>query len=169
LTCYAIPEFLETYFLGVPSFMTQKMPTTIYTDGSCLGNPGPGGWAAIIQSANDKHVLQGYAPQTTNNRMELFAAIKALEYLTTPTQVALYTDSQYLRLGITEWISNWKKRNWKNSQNKPVKNRDLWELLDTAQQQHRIEWHWVKGHSGHPENEEVDQLARAIIDEKRYV
>jgi ribonuclease HI len=160
---------MKTSYLGLHLMNKQKLPTTIYTDGSCLGNPGPGGWAAIIQSPEKKHVIQGYAPDTTNNRMEILAAIKALEYLSLPTQVLLYTDSQYLRLGITEWITNWKKRGWKNSQNKPVKNRDLWELLDDACREHKIEWHWVKGHSGHPENEEVDQLARAIIDEKHHV
>ncbi|MCR6663727.1 MAG: ribonuclease HI [Luteimonas sp.] len=132
----------------------------IHTDGACLGNPGPGGWAALLRYGAKERELVGGEAMTTNNRMELMAAIVGLETLTEPCEVALYTDSQYVRQGITEWIANWVRRNWKTAGGDPVKNRDLWERLHAAAQRHRIEWHWVKGHAGNPDNERVDVLAR---------
>ncbi|WP_017445086.1 ribonuclease HI [Gayadomonas joobiniege] len=132
----------------------------IFTDGSCLGNPGPGGYGAVLKYKGVQKTLnQGYR-LTTNNRMELLAAIVALETLKQACQVELTTDSQYVKNGINQWLSNWKKRNWKTADKKPVKNVDLWQRLDKACQPHKINWHWVKGHSGHPENELCDQLAR---------
>ena len=135
----------------------------IYTDGACKGNPGPGGWGALMLSGTHEKVLFGGEPATTNNRMELLAAIKALEALKGPSQVDLYTDSQYLRKGITEWLANWKVRGWRTAAKKPVKNEDLWRALDKAVASHTINWHWVKGHSGHPGNERADQLANEGI------
>ncbi|MFT3756676.1 MAG: ribonuclease HI [Pseudoxanthomonas sp.] len=133
---------------------------TINTDGSCLGNPGPGGWAALLRyNGNEKEIAGGEA-QTTNNRMELLAAIMALESLKEPCAVTLHADSQYVRQGITEWMPNWVRRNWKTAGGDPVKNRDLWERLHAATQSHRIDWRWVKGHNGDPDNERVDVLAR---------
>lgn len=132
----------------------------IYTDGSCLGNPGPGGYGAVlIYQSHRKELAKGFA-NTTNNRMELLAAIKALETLKESCQVELTTDSQYVKNGINQWIKNWKKRGWKTADKKPVKNQDLWQQLDELVQGHQINWHWVKGHSGHPENERCDELAR---------
>ena len=131
----------------------------IFTDGACLGNPGPGGWGAILRSGRHEKELYGGDPVTTNNRMELMAAIQGLESLTRPSAVHLYTDSQYLRRGITEWMPGWKRNGWKTSQKKPVKNVDLWTRLDAAAQRHDVHWFWVKGHAGHPENERADQLA----------
>lgn len=136
----------------------------IYTDGACRGNPGPGGWAAILRYGAHEKELAGADLQTTNNRMELMAAIEALRALKRPSTVDLTTDSQYLRLGITEWIHNWQKQNWKTSNKKPVKNSDLWMDLLNVIQPHQITWHWVKGHSGHQENERVDVLANQAID-----
>lgn len=136
----------------------------IFTDGACRGNPGPGGWGALLRSDTQEKTLAGAETATTNNRMELFAAIAALEALREPCQVKLTTDSQYLRQGITEWLANWKRRGWKTASKQPVKNQDLWQRLEQATQTHQIEWHWVKGHSGHYENELVDQLANAAID-----
>lgn len=134
---------------------------SIFTDGSCLGNPGAGGYAAILRYGNKtKKISAGYV-LTTNNRMELIAAIEALKLLNEKCDVSLYSDSQYLRKGITEWINNWKSRNWRSSTNKAVKNRDLWQKIDALNQQHHIDWIWVKGHAGHPENEECDEMARA--------
>ena len=132
----------------------------IHTDGACLGNPGPGGWAALLRYGARERELAGGEPQTTNNRMELMAAIMALETLTEACDVTLHTDSQYVRQGITEWMPNWLRRNWKTSGGEAVKNRDLWERLHAATQRHRIDWRWVKGHSGDPDNERVDELAR---------
>ncbi len=137
----------------------------IYTDGACRGNPGPGGWGAILRYKGQERELWGGERHTTNNRMEMLAAISALEVLTRRCQVVLTTDSQYLRQGITEWIHNWKRRHWRTSGNQPVKNADLWQRLDTLSQQHEIEWRWVKGHAGHSENERADQLANRGIDE----
>ncbi|SET57729.1 ribonuclease HI [Thalassotalea agarivorans] len=132
----------------------------IYTDGSCLGNPGPGGYGAVmLYKGHRKEIAQGYQ-LTTNNRMELLAAIKALELLKEPCSVTLTTDSQYVRQGITQWIEKWQKNSWKTASKQPVKNVDLWKALVAAQQQHDIDWQWVKGHSGHPENERCDELAR---------
>jgi ribonuclease HI len=133
----------------------------IHTDGACLGNPGPGGWAALLRYGARERELSGGEAQTTNNRMELMAAIVALETLTESCAVTLFTDSQYVRQGITEWMANWLRRQWKTAGGEAVKNRDLWERLDAAGQRHRIEWRWVKGHSGDPDNERVDALARA--------
>lgn len=131
----------------------------IWTDGACLGNPGPGGWGALLRWNGHEKELSGGEPDTTNNRMELMAAIQALEALKRPSQVILTTDSQYVRKGITEWMVNWKKNGWKTSAKKPVKNADLWLRLDQAVARHQIDWQWVKGHSGHPENEKADELA----------
>jgi ribonuclease HI len=132
----------------------------IHTDGACLGNPGPGGWAALLRYGARERELAGGEAQTTNNRMELMAAIMALETLTEPCSVILHTDSQYVRQGITEWMPNWLRRHWKTAAGAPVKNRDLWERLHAATARHRIDWRWVKGHSGDPDNERVDVLAR---------
>jgi ribonuclease HI len=138
-------------------------PVLIYTDGACSGNPGPGGWGAVLISKGHERELKGGEPQTTNNRMEIMAAIAALEALTRPCKVDLHTDSQYLRQGITEWIGGWKARGWKTADKKPVKNEDLWKRLDLARQRHEVKWHWVKGHAGHPLNERADGLARDAI------
>ncbi len=132
----------------------------IYTDGACSGNPGPGGWGAILIAGPHRKEITGGETQTTNNRMELLAAISALEALKQPSRVALHTDSNYLRDGIMKWIHGWKRNGWKTAVKKPVKNVELWQRLDTAQQRHAIEWHWVKGHAGHDENERADVLAR---------
>ncbi len=136
----------------------------IFTDGACRGNPGPGGWGALMRYGDREKELSGAEPQTTNNRMELMAAIQALEALTRPAQVVLTTDSQYLRKGITEWINNWKARGWKTAGRQPVKNVDLWQRLDQAASRHQVDWRWVKGHAGHAENERADQLANEAID-----
>ncbi len=137
----------------------------IFTDGACKGNPGPGGWGALLRYNGHEKELFGGEAETTNNRMELMAAIKALESLTRPCAVNLTTDSVYVRSGITEWMHNWKKRGWKTAARKPVKNDDLWKRLDAAAQQHEVAWHWVKGHSGHPENERADELANRGIEQ----
>lgn len=137
----------------------------IFTDGACRGNPGPGGWGALLRYGQHEKELYGGEPDTTNNRMELMAAIQALESLTRRCKVALTTDSVYVRDGISEWLPNWKKRGWKTAAKKPVKNVDLWQRLDRAAQAHDVTWHWVKGHSGHPENERADQLANLGIDQ----
>lgn len=136
----------------------------IFTDGACKGNPGPGGWGALLRAGKHQKELFGGEKQTTNNRMELMAAIKALEAVKKSSQISLTTDSQYVRKGITEWIEGWKKKGWKNSQRKPVKNADLWQLLDVQNQRHQVDWHWVKGHSGHPGNEKADELANKGIE-----
>jgi ribonuclease HI len=136
----------------------------IYTDGACRGNPGPGGWAATLEFGEHFRELSGADAQTTNNRMELTAVIRALEALNRPVKARVYTDSEYVRRGITEWVKAWKARDWRTADRKPVKNRDLWELLDEQAARHDVEWRWVKGHSGVPGNERVDQLANAAID-----
>ncbi|WP_445359943.1 ribonuclease HI [Microbulbifer sp. EKSA005] len=138
---------------------------TIYTDGACRGNPGPGGWGALLVYGEREKELFGGEAHTTNNRMELLAAIKALEALKQPCKVDLHTDSQYLRQGITGWINKWKKNGWKTASKKPVKNADLWRQLDESVSEHDVEWHWVKGHAGHPGNERADQLANRGVDE----
>ncbi len=138
--------------------------TEIFTDGACKGNPGPGGWGALLRHGTTEKTLCGGDPNTTNNRMELQAAISGLEALNRPTDVILTTDSQYVRKGISEWITNWKKNGWKTASKKPVSNADLWKKLDALNEQHTIEWMWVKGHSGHRENEIADQLANQGID-----
>jgi ribonuclease HI len=139
----------------------------VHTDGACSGNPGPGGWGAILQWGDHQKELKGGEPHTTNNRMELTAAIMALESLKRPCAVDLHTDSEYLRQGITGWINNWKRNGWKTSDRKPVKNVDLWQRLDAALARHKVNWHWVRGHSGHDLNERADELARAAIAEIR--
>jgi ribonuclease HI len=142
----------------------QSLPkVTIYTDGACSGNPGPGGWGALLIYGDKEKELSGGEAQTTNNRMEMMAAIRALEALKDTCDVDLYTDSTYVRSGIMEWIHGWKKRGWKTADKKPVKNVDLWQALDTQAQRHKVKWHWVKGHSGDPRNERVDALAVAAI------
>ncbi|MBS0215595.1 MAG: ribonuclease HI [Proteobacteria bacterium] len=131
-----------------------------HTDGACLGNPGPGGWAALLRYGAHERELHGGEAQTTNNRMELMAAIRALEALTEPCQVALHTDSRYVQQGISEWLAGWRRRGWKTAGGDPVKNQDLWQRLDEARANHQVEWKWVKGHAGDPDNERVDMLAR---------
>ncbi len=137
----------------------------IFTDGACRGNPGPGGWGAVLRYGSTEKTLFGGEPDTTNNRMELMAAIMALEALTQPCKVVLTTDSRYVMDGITQWMANWKKRGWKTASKQPVKNEDLWRRLDAACERHDIKWQWVKGHSGHPENEKADALANRGIDQ----
>jgi ribonuclease HI len=139
----------------------------IFTDGACSGNPGPGGWGAILRYGNVEKELTGGEPQTTNNRMELMAAIAGLEALKRPCKVRLYTDSQYLRDGITQWLPGWKARGWRTAAKNPVKNIDLWQRLEQAAAAHAVEWHWVRGHAGHPENERADALARAGLEAAR--
>lgn len=141
------------------------MRVEIYTDGACRGNPGPGGWGVLLRYQGHEKTLHGGEEETTNNRMELLAAIKGLQALNRSSQVDLYTDSQYVRQGITQWIFNWKKNGWKNSKKQAVKNADLWKQLDELQRSHVVEWHWVKGHSGHRENEIADSLANQGVDE----
>jgi len=142
---------------------------TIYTDGGCKGNPGPGGWGALLIYKGREREIYGGEALTTNNRMELMAAIAALETLKRSCSVDLHTDSQYLRNGITEWIRGWKANGWKTAQKKPVKNADLWQRLDTARQRHKVNWHWVRGHEGHPENERAHNLAQRGIAEQEEI
>ncbi|MBX2835769.1 MAG: ribonuclease HI [Gammaproteobacteria bacterium] len=137
----------------------------IYTDGACRGNPGKGGWGALLRSGRHEKELYGGECDTTNNRMEMTAVIQALKAVKKPSEITLTTDSQYVRKGITEWLQNWKKNGWKTAAKKPVKNVDLWKEIDTLSQTHAISWCWVKGHSGHPENERCDELANLGIDE----
>ena len=139
----------------------------IHTDGACLGNPGPGGWAALLRHAGTERELAGGEAATTNNRMELMAAIMALEALKSPCEVELSTDSQYVQKGIGEWLPNWIRRGWKTAGGDPVKNQDLWQRLDAAAKPHKVQWKWVKGHAGHVENERVDKLARAEAEKFR--
>jgi len=146
--------------------MPNKAQVTIYTDGSCSPNPGPGGWACLLRYGKHKKEINGYEERTTNNRMELTAAIQALQALKTPCTVDLHTDSQYLQRGITEWLPAWRKRNWKRKEGK-LANVDLWKALDSEVTKHDIKWHWVKGHAGHPDNERVDELAKQAIRAKK--
>jgi ribonuclease HI len=144
----------------------------LFTDGACSGNPGPGGWGAILRArksdgGDSERELSGGDPATTNNRMELMAAIMGLEALKRPCRVRLFTDSNYVREGVTKWIHGWKKNGWRTADKKPVKNIELWQRLDAARARHHVEWHWVKGHSGHPENERADALARREIEKIR--
>ncbi len=141
---------------------TPDSHVTIYTDGACLGNPGPGGWAAVLNYGRQEKVLSGSERDTTNNRMELTAAIQALQALKRPCQVEIYTDSEYLRRGITEWLPGWKARGWRRKEG-ALANADLWQALDAAQTHHRVTWYWLRGHAGHSMNERVDQLARDAI------
>jgi ribonuclease HI len=139
----------------------------IFTDGACSGNPGPGGWGAILTSGQHRKELKGGEDHTTNNRMELMGAISALEALKGPSNVELHTDSQYVQQGISKWIHGWKRNGWRTADKKPVKNTDLWQRLDAAMQRHDVKWHWVKGHAGHDMNERADELAREAIAELR--
>ncbi|HIO92230.1 MAG TPA: ribonuclease HI [Leucothrix mucor] len=146
--------------------MDNQKIVEIFTDGGCRGNPGPGGWGTLLRYGQHEKELYGYEAETTNNRMELMAAIKGLETLDQSCNIVLTTDSQYVRQGISQWMDNWKKRDWKTAAKKPVKNKDLWQRLDAATQKHKIDWKWVKGHSGHAENDRVDALANRAMDEK---
>lgn len=141
--------------------MTERegMVVDLYTDGACKGNPGPGGWGALLRFGDHEKELCGGEPETTNNRMELTAVIEGLRALKRACKVRVHTDSQYVQKGITEWLANWRRRGWKTSEGKPVKNRDLWQALDRAVAEHEVEWFWVRGHAGHPENERADALA----------
>ncbi|HVH83779.1 MAG TPA: ribonuclease HI [Steroidobacteraceae bacterium] len=147
--------------------MTAEQTTgvvEIYTDGACRGNPGPGGWAALLRRGTEEKEIHGAEPHTTNNRMELTAVIRALESLRRPVEARVYTDSEYVRRGITEWLGSWKARGWRTADKKPVKNQDLWQRLDELAAPHRIKWHWVPGHAGVEGNERVDRLANEAID-----
>ena len=144
----------------------QRKAVELFTDGACLGNPGPGGYGALLRYGQHERELSGGFALTTNNRMELLAAIVGLEQLREPCAIVVYTDSEYLRQGITKWLFNWVKRGWRTADGKAVKNVDLWQRLQQATATHEIDWRWVKGHSGHPENERVDQLARAAAEAK---
>ena len=137
----------------------------IFTDGACKGNPGPGGWGAIMKYGDNVKELNGYSSKTTNNIMEITAVIEALKSLTRPCAIILTTDSNYVKDGITQWIHNWKKKGWKTANKKPVKNKECWLQLDVEVQRHQIEWKWVKGHSGHPENERADELANEAVED----
>lgn len=147
--------------------MTELPAVDIFTDGACRGNPGPGGWAALLRTGGKERELSGGEAPTTNNRMELMAAIEALQALKRPCRVKLYTDSVYVRDGITKWVHGWRRNGWRTADKKPVKNAELWQQLIEASAPHRIDWHWVKGHSGHPENDRVDALACAEADRRR--
>jgi ribonuclease HI len=145
--------------------MNEVVDIQIFTDGACRGNPGPGGWGVILRSGSHEKELFGGEQSTTNNRMELRAAIEGLAALKRPSRVTVTTDSQYVRQGITQWIEGWKRNQWRTSAKKPVKNQDLWQLLDELTSRHEVTWEWVKGHSGHPDNEHADALANRGIDE----
>ncbi|HEY3145822.1 MAG TPA: ribonuclease HI [Dongiaceae bacterium] len=152
--------------------MNAKAPSSkkiveIFTDGACSGNPGPGGWGAVLRYGEVEKEMNGGEPATTNNRMELMAAIMAIEAVKRPCEIHLHTDSEYLRQGITTWIHSWKARGWKTADKKPVKNVDLWQRLEAAIETHDVHWHWVKGHAGHIENERADELARLAIRQMR--
>jgi ribonuclease HI len=146
---------------------TAKKIVEIFTDGACSGNPGPGGWGAVLRYGDVEKEMSGGEPATTNNRMELMAAIMSIEAVKRPCEIHLHTDSEYLRQGITTWIHSWKARGWKTADKKPVKNVDLWQRLELAIETHDVHWHWVKGHSGHVENERADELARLAIRQMR--
>ena len=148
-------------------FTSMQDEIEIYSDGACKGNPGPGGWGALLRWRGHEKELFGGELQTTNNRMELTAVIRALEALRRRCRVRLHTDSQYVQLGISAWIHDWKKRKWRTADKKPVKNAELWQALVQALERHKVDWHWVKGHAGHPENERADELARLGLQQKR--
>ena len=141
----------------------------LYTDGACRGNPGPGGWGVLLRYAEQERELYGYQATATHNQMELMAAIRGLEALKQPCEVTLTTDSKYVLQGMTEWLAGWKRKGWKSASGQPVKNQDLWQRLDIAAQPHKITWSWVRGHTGHPDNERVDGLANRAIDERKSV
>jgi|SRR5436853_3799181 len=144
--------------------MSNKVHVSIFTDGACRGNPGPGGWAALLRCEDKEKTISGGEKHSTNNRMELKAAIEGLKLLKFPCRVDLFTDSEYVQKGMTQWRSTWEKNNWKNAQKKPVKNMELWQELFAVVSKHEVHWHWVRGHNGHVENERVDELARRAID-----
>ena len=148
--------------------MPELAEVEIFTDGACRGNPGPGGWAAILRYRDVEKELSGYEPATTNNRMELTAAIEGLRAVKEPCEVEVVTDSEYVKNGITKWIHGWKRRDWRTADKQPVKNVDLWQRLDAAAARHVVNWEWVRGHSGHPENERADAIARARIAEESW-
>ena len=152
---------------NTPALAIKKPQVTIYTDGACKGNPGPGGWGAWLRWGEHEKELFGGEPNTTNNRMELTAVIESLALLKRRTPVAVYTDSEYVKNGITTWIHNWKRRGWRTADNKPVKNDDLWKRLDGLVAEHEVQWHWVRGHTGDPGNERADQLANRGVDSVR--
>ncbi|MCH8182662.1 MAG: ribonuclease HI [Proteobacteria bacterium] len=152
---------------AAPDSGPDSKTVDIYTDGACSGNPGPGGWGALLIFRGNEREICGGEPATTNNRMELRAAIEAIEALTKPSTVRLHTDSKYLRDGITQWIVRWKRNGWRTASKKPVKNVDLWQRLDDALPRHEVSWHWVRGHAGHPENERADELARRGLEQNR--
>lgn len=139
----------------------------LYTDGACRGNPGPGGWGVLLRYSDQERELYGYQAEATNNQMELMAAIRGLEALKQPCEVVLTTDSKYVLQGMTEWLAGWKRKGWRSASGQPVKNQDLWQRLDTAAQLHKIQWVWVRGHTGHPDNERVDGLANRAINERK--
>lgn len=143
--------------------MAEQIPVIVYTDGACAGNPGPGGWSAILRYGRHEKVLQGGASQTTNNRMELRAALAAFQVLTRPSLVEIHTDSEYLRRGVTEWLPRWMRNGWRTADKRPVKNQDLWRALTAAMSSHRVTWHWVKGHAGDELNERADRLAVSAL------
>ena len=145
----------------------MSLVVDIYTDGACSGNPGPGGWGALLRYGTKERELFGGEPDTTNNRMELTAVIRALEAMTRPVKARVHTDSTYVKDGITKWIHGWKRNGWRTASKDPVKNADLWQRLEQATARHELEWHWVKGHAGHPENERADELANRGIDSIR--
>ena len=153
----------EIKFIILSNTLLKKIE--LYTDGACRGNPGPGGWAAILRYSDKEKILYGAEPDTTNNRMELTAVIQGLSALKYKCDVVVTTDSQYVANGITKWVDGWRRKNWRTASNKPVKNIDLWQALDTQVQRHQVVWEWVKGHAGHPENELADQYANLAIDE----
>jgi ribonuclease HI len=157
----------EVMEMGNGKCQMKDNTITIYTDGACSGNPGPGGWGALLMFNGTEKELCGGELDTTNNRMELMAAIEALESITETTDINLYTDSKYVMDGITSWIHGWKKKGWQTASKKPVKNADLWKLLDAARNNHTVKWHWVKGHAGDPGNEKADELARQGIEQVR--
>ena len=159
---YPTSSALRMNRLTDPS-LSETETVIIYTDGACSGNPGPGGWGAVLGYGEHEKELSGYMPDTTNNRMELLAAIRALEHLSRPCDITLYTDSSYVKNGITQWIHGWKRRGWKKADNKPVLNADLWRKLDAIAAKHQVSWQWIKGHAGHPGNEHADTLARNAI------
>jgi ribonuclease HI len=147
--------------------VAPKKLVEVFTDGACSGNPGPGGWGAILRYQGIEKELMGYDPQTTNNKMELIAVVKALQAIKEPCRVIVHTDSRYVRDGITSWLHNWKRNGWRTSAKEPVKNQELWQTLEHAAQRHEVDWRWVKGHDGHPENERCDALAREAIRQHR--
>ena len=163
-----MPPATALAYVATVAMTTSATPVEIFTDGACSGNPGPGGWGALLRyGGHEKELYGGEPAETTNNRMELTAPIRALESLTRPVTVLLYTDSVYVRDGVTKWLPRWKRNGWQTAGRQPVKNVDLWQRLDAAVSRHEVQWHWVKGHAGHPENERADRLAAKGLSEAR--